>query len=219
MLKWQAKATNLEKKLEAYKTIDPEEYKNLKEEVTILRRENAEGDPKKIDEVITKERTEIENKFRKQYGDSIEALKKEKQEISSELDRLRVVNPAMLKAADVFNSTELSLIQMLIEKDLAFKDGQIIVKDEKGEPKLSPTNPRQLMSIDEYMEGLTAKYPGCAKPRGTAGSREAGTTRSAQGTKTENYTVTQYLNMTREQQLQIPLAERGKLAEQALKMT
>jgi Skp family chaperone for outer membrane proteins len=52
---FEAKATDYEKK---YNGIDPEAHKAMKEELEIIRRESAAGDPKKIESLVTKARQE-----------------------------------------------------------------------------------------------------------------------------------------------------------------
>lgn len=219
MQKWQAKATDYERQLEQYKHIDPDEYKALKNEIQILRRESAKDDPKKIEEVIAKEKSAIEKELQGRYNKKFEEFEKELTDSKRELARLRVVNPAMLKAAERFNSSELSLIQLLVEKDLTYSNGQIIVLGDDGKAKPSVKDPRQQMDIDEYLDLLADKYPGCAKAKSKGGSREGGLAESAQGRVTgTNITVEKYLQMTPQERQQIPLKERGILANQALSL-
>jgi hypothetical protein len=216
MQKWQAKATNYEKELEKFKNVDVEEYKALKEEIQLLRRENAKDDPKKIEEVITKEKATIEKELQSRYGKKFEEFEGKLAESQKELSRLRVVNPAMLKAAERFNSSELTLIQLLVEKDLTYIDGQISVLGDDGKPRPSVKDPRNTMGLDEYLDLLAEKYPGCAKPKGKSGAREGGMAESAQGRTSGSITVEKYLQMTPQERQQIPLKERGILANQAL---
>jgi hypothetical protein len=67
----QARAVDLEKRLEAFKGIDPESHKAMKEELEISRRDSAAGDPEKIKVLVMKARAEAEADAQKRYGKKI----------------------------------------------------------------------------------------------------------------------------------------------------
>lgn len=214
--KWIAKATDLEKQLERFKNVDVEEYRAIKEEVSSLRKENAGADPKKIEEVIAKERAALEKDFNNRFGKKYEELESGLKSRDAELSKLRVINPAMLKAAEHFNSTELTLIQMLVEKDLTYSEGSILVKGTDGKPKSSIKDPRNVMGLDEYFETLATQYPGCAKAKSVGGSKTSGAVSSAANSSNGGISVDKYKSMTPQERLSIPIAERGKLAALSL---
>lgn len=213
MQNWMAKATDLEKRLEGFKGIDPTRYRALEEEVVNLKKDAAKT-PEELEGVIRAD-------FDKRYGEKFSQYETENKTLKERINGLEVVNPTMLKAADVFNSKELPLIQRLVKEDLALdKDGQIYVRGDDGKPRASKVDPRKNMDITEYLEGLAEQYPGCAKPRGKGGTKDAGTTAPANGAGNTQITLEKYLSMTQQERIAaIPdVRERGKLADQALRM-
>lgn len=199
--KWQAKATHLEK---TFANIDPEKYKALEEEVNNYKRDAAKGNPEELENVI-------KSQYEKRYGEKFGNLEKENTDLKTRINKLEVVNPAMLKAANVFNSSELPLMQMVIEKDLTLADGQIVVRD--GDKfKYSKKDPRSLMSLDEYMEDLADRYPGCAKPRGKNGARDGGEYKPTNGDGSKDYS-----NLTRDEFMKLSDAEAIKVPAQVVK--
>ena len=202
--KEQARAVDAERKLSAFKDVDLDAYKAMKEELDLLKRESAKGKPDEIEKLVGEKEKEIDKRYRKK----LDEYEKEKDDTIKELNRLRVINPTMLKAAEYFNSKELSLIQMLVERDLSWDNGRVIVKDESGKPKASIKNPREDMGIDEYLEELTELYPNCAKPRQTSGVTSPGQDRSANNNnnnKWDNLTAADIQRMTPQEIDKIPV--------------
>lgn len=175
--KLEAEAVHKGKELEKFKGIDPVEYGALKDEVSILRREQAKGDPGKLDELLAKEKQELEKRF----GTKFTEYEGENKQLKSELQKLKVVNPALVKAAGIFRDTELDLIQMKIEQELTLDGNEIVAKGADGKPLPSKLDPRKNMGLEEYLNNLAEKYPGAAKPKGVATGKESGATNGASG--------------------------------------
>jgi len=106
----------------------------------------------------------------------------------------------MHKAASIFRDTELDLVNMLVERDLAFQDEKIIVKGQDGKPLYSVKNPRELMGVDEYLEGLSTKYPAIAKPKTIGTGKEAGEISAASGDTSGDNPPANFSALSKEQQ-------------------
>lgn len=168
---FEARVVDFEKR---YKNIDPEEHKALKEEIGLLRRETVGGDPKKIEEFLTKERAELEKRFSGKLTETETAL----QEATKRLKRAEVVNPAMITAAKFFNDDALPLLQPIIEGSLDMEDGKIVVKQD-GKIVPSTKNPRlAAMPVEEFLESLIEKHPSLAKPTIGAGGKDSASKRT-----------------------------------------
>lgn len=209
-----AEAEDLRRQLARFKDIDPDRVKADRDALEQLERERTKGDPKALEDWKSKKEGELKARF----DGALTEKEKRIEELSSKLTRLEVVQPSMLKAAEVFNSTELPLVQILVERDLALADGQIVVRGDDGKGKPSVRNPRENMGLDEYFDALAEKHPNLAKPKMERGGRESGST-SSSSSSAGTISVERYVKMSREEQLALPQAERGKLAAAALKMS
>lgn len=169
--RFEAQLADAQKRLESFKDIDPEAYKAMKEDYDSMRKSSAGNDPKKIDEIVTSKVGEVERRF----SNKITELEKRATSAEAKNKRLEVVVPAMSEAAKLINSDALDLVQSLIERDLDFVDGQIIVKNADGTPKASEVDPRVTrMPLSEYLQNITNKYPSIAKPTVKTGTEKPG---------------------------------------------
>lgn len=184
---FEAKLTDLEKR---FKGVDPEEARALREEVALLRKDAAGGDPKKIDDLIARERGEIEKRFSSKLTETESALS----EAQKRLKRAEVVNPALMTAAKFFNNDALPLLQPVLESALDFEDGKIVVKQD-GRVVPSVKNPRiAAMPLEEFLESLVEKHPSLAKPTLAAGGKE-GVTRSLSSSFGQGQTISDFAKM------------------------
>lgn len=156
---------------------DPKTISAMKSAFDELRKTAAKT-PEEIDAYLREKEGEIDKRF----SGKLSEFETENGTLKSELNKLKLVNPAMLEAAKVFRATELELIQHKIEQELILVDGKICVKGEDGKPKHSVTDPRKLMDVAEYLQTLAAKYPGAALPKGVVTGKEAGETSPAEST-------------------------------------
>lgn len=173
------KARNLEAQVVDFQKrfggIDPERYRALDEEVSILRKESAGGDPKKIDALLEKQRKELEATLEKRFSTKLTETEKALADRDAKLKRLMVMKPAMMAAVKYFNDDQLSLLEPVIEASLDLEGDEIIVKGPDGNPAPSvrePRNPR--MAVDEFLESLAAKFPSSARPSMHAGAKQPG---------------------------------------------
>lgn len=212
--RFEAEAEDAKRKLEAFKGIDLEEVKTLRQSYNDLMRERANkgGDKEREEWEAT-----LKADYDKRYGSKYTELETQLNAKSKEVERLAVVNPAMLHAAQVFNDKELALVQMLVEKELAYHNGEVIVKDENGKPRPSKLDPRKNMDIAEYMAELADKYPGIAKPKTQAGAKNLAHKANTTTNGETKITVQDYLAMEPAERARLPINVRGPLATQALK--
>lgn len=175
MQTWMAKATDYEKR---YKDVDPEEYFANKQALRDLQKKSAQtGDPKDIEQL----ENALKADYEKRYGNKITELESNFNKVNGELKELRVTSVVMQEAAKWFNADSLPLLQHEIKSGTAFKDGGIIIADEKGQARYSKKDPRRAMDITEYMEELKEKYPSLAKPSVISGGQSGGARTQSNG--------------------------------------
>lgn len=206
----EAELVDLKKRMDAFKDIDPERVRADREALERLQKEKTAGDPKALEEWQTSKEAEIKGRFDKKLTEyeatNAELLKK--------LTRLEVVNPAMRKAADLINPTELDMVEILVERDLMLIDGKICVRGKDDKPAPSVKNPREDMGLEEYLEELAEKHPAWARSTMQPGGKQPGNT---SGNTAGSLSAEKYVKMSREDQLKLPVKERGKLAREAMR--
>lgn len=126
----------------------------------------ASGDPEAI--------KKLKDEYQTKLAETEEKAKREMSELQNALKHERVTKSAVQKAAQYFNDDALDLIETKISKHCDWEDGQITIKDEKGEVRYSETNRREKMGLDEFMKELAIKYPSCAKASSQAGTKQPG---------------------------------------------
>lgn len=137
-----------------YDGIDAEEARANKQALKDLEKQNAGGDPKKVEELLTKQEKELREKI---FKPELEKRDGQIGKLQSELKELRVVETAFGKvtgklydkASDEFKAH----IRATCDVD---DDGNVIVKDTNGKPRYSPKNAAAKMTIDEYIEELVS---------------------------------------------------------------
>lgn len=166
-------------------------------------------------------RSELENEISERFSTSLaekEAALAEKESllgnIQGELKGLRLDSSVLLKAGEYVKPDAIELLRPIVQKDADFKDGKVIFKDEKGNPRYSKANPKQFFSPDEYLLEVTTKYPSLAADKsksGTGAPRNTTTTPDTGGISLEKYKA-----MSLEQRRALPGDVRASLAEQNL---
>jgi hypothetical protein len=139
--RFEGQLTDKERTIAEYaKYGDPKTISALKADYDNIKK-SAIKTPEEMDAFLQEKEGEISKRFTgklSEYETKTSALEQE-------LNKLKLVNPAMMEAAKVFRSTELELIQHKIEQDLILVEGQICVKGEDGKPKYSAADPRKLI--------------------------------------------------------------------------
>lgn len=125
----------------------------------------------------------IKRQMRDEFAANEESLKTKAQQLDTELKQERVIGKAMTKAANLFNQDALEFIQIKVQKHCDYKDGQIIVNDDKGEIRYSENNRRELLTLDEYLLELSDKHPSLAKATSNNGTKDSGEKRDGNFSK------------------------------------
>lgn len=186
--RFEAQAVDWEKK---FKGVDIEALKAAAEERDILRKQVSEKDWKAED--IMKE---ADIRAEKRYSSKLTELQTERDTLASRLKDTRVVSTAIREAAAYFNADSIPLIESVIRRELDLdKDDEIIVKDERGEPRYSKADPRQKMAVKEYLEELAGRFPSCAKSEMQAGAKNAAN-RNGNSTPSKKYDYAELKAMT-----------------------
>lgn len=175
--------------------------------------------PKEIDvEAYKKEvETEISERFSSSLAEKEAALSEKESLLSNlqqELTGLRLDSSVLLKATEFVKPDAIPLLKPTIEKDADFKDGKVIFKDEKGNPRYSKSNPKQFLTPDEYLTELVGKHPSLAIDNSKAGTGvrpSGGTTTNTGGISVEKYNA-----MTLEQRKALDPAVKQRLAFESL---
>jgi hypothetical protein len=172
-----AQLVDSKKQLDSYSKLGaPDDLRGKLEDYEGLRKTTA-----KTPEDVTKLLSDKEAEYERRYSSKLGELETKNQSLSAAVQKYEVVTPTMQKAAAIFRDTELDLVNMLVERDLASQDGKIIVKGTDGKALYSLKNPRDLMGVDEYLESLAVKYPGIAKAKTLGTGKEAGSTSATTG--------------------------------------
>lgn len=165
---------------------ESKEYKKLKKE--------AIKDPKELEETITKE---IESRF----SSRINELETTNESTSKELKQLRVTNVIEREAAEVMLPEGIKLIKPIVDRHCDYEDGRIVIKDDEGKVRYSKKNPKEKMSVREYIDELADEYPAIAKATGSGGGRESGQTQQREGGE---MSLDTYLKLSPEERKKLP---------------
>lgn len=171
----------------AYAHREIEKLKPAKQERDKMVEDKAStGDPEAI--------KKIKDEYQGRIASTEEEYKGKLSQVEKELKHERIVKTGLIKAASVFNESAdiREFVSWKLERNCDYVDGKIVVKDDKGEPRYSNINKRELMGVDEYVEELAYANPALARPTTGTGSKQQGTKASAGRT----ITLDQYVRMT-----------------------
>lgn len=205
------KLTDLEKQIERFKGIDIDKLKADSEALAMMMKDKAKtsGNQADIDALLS----ETEKKVRDQLQPKIEELANDKNQLASKLKELTVVDGVYSKIGNKFNDDMQSFVKQIIRQSVDLNENnEFIIKDENGKPRYSKVSVNQLMTIDEFSKELEEKYPSAVKSSVPAGTKTNGTTKVSGDLSAERY-----LRMSPEERKSIPLADRYKLAREAVK--
>lgn len=212
--RFEAQVADFEKQLARYKDIDPDKYKAITEDYENLRREKAQGNPDEIDKLIRDKEAEIDSRYQKRFGSKVEELETKTQQYERELKELRVTSVVMAKAGQFIQPTSIRLLKPFVEKYCEHQDGKVVVKDDDGNVRYSPTNPRELMTVDEFLSEF-AEENGISVDRSKRGTMNGVGNQS--GTNGHgNISVEKFMSMTAEQRAELPPSVFAELADKAL---
>lgn len=155
----------------------------------------------------------IKDEYQTKLAELEENLNRKITERENELKHERVIKTANQKAAQYFNDDALDLIESKIAKFCDWEDGEVIIKDDRGEVRYSQQNKREKMGLDEFMKELADKYPSCAKPMSKGGTQQPGQKVNGAG---RTLTLNQVLAMNDADQRKA-FAENKELAKEVLR--
>lgn len=168
----EAESVHYKKELERFKNIDPDEHFALKDAVKQAEREQAK-DPKEQEDIIRRQLSE-------EYAEKIQALESELGQQRKTNHELQVVDKALDKVADRFNSDTLPFIKGIIRESVDIDEqGNFLIKDAQGNQRLNGS--AKPMTLDEFGQELAEKYPSMAKAQTAAGGKQAGQKVSGNG--------------------------------------
>lgn len=173
----EASFVDAQKKLESYKGIDPNEFYALKDVVKTFEQKEAQGDPKKIEDLLKKAETEVANRFKNKLDEAEEKANK----LANELKTLRVTEVALQKASSVFIPESLEWVKRAVNDTCDYVDGNIVVKGQDGKPVYSKENPASLMGLDEFLKDFANKNPYMVANKQLGGSRRENETLNTSG--------------------------------------
>jgi len=169
--RFEASLADIERKYNTVKDIDPVKYKATLEDYDNIRKENAKGDPKKIDELVS----EKEARIRAEVQKELDELRGKSTKAETELRELRVVDRAHSLFGSRFNDDVQDDVKARVRKDADInEDGAIVFKDDKGQLRYSHVDRTKLMTADEYAEELANLKPSWAKATHVAGGMQPG---------------------------------------------
>lgn len=167
-----AEIADLKAQMKRYENIDPDEFHAMKDSIKQFERDAAKN-PEEREEVIKQQLSE-------QFADKISGLESQASQLAKENHELKVVDKALEAIADRFNADTLPFIKSLIRESVDVNEsGEFLVKDGQGKARLNGS--AKQMTLAEYADELTEKYPSMAKSQTTAGGKQPGQKVSGNG--------------------------------------
>jgi len=157
--------------------IDPEEVSRLRAKVKEATKASVGSDPKKLEEF----EATLKAEYDKTYGAELDHLRGLTTTQTQEIKELRLTSTVIDRAAQVFKKDMLPLIKREVLAACDFRDGKVVIlgDDKKGDPRKSPRNPRADMTIDEFIEELSDRYPSAVESKNLKGGMNGSDKRSS----------------------------------------
>lgn len=207
---FEAKLTDMEKRFDAVKDIDPERYIAQREEIENLRKELSTKDPDRREELLQQSKQELEQEIHGRYEGKLNEATTKISTLERDLRKYRITNPLKDAAAKLVQPDSLPLVEMLAERELDIDDsGQVFVKGEDGKPVPSKENPRDNMGITEYLKTRIAEqYPSILLDTNKRGTRSNSRTESSNGSSSgRTYTRDEIRGMSKQEIDRIPVED------------
>lgn len=208
--RFEAQLEDTERQLNKFKGVDLDKYNQVLQEYETLRKDRAQGDPEEIDRLLQ----EKELEFEKRFSSKIEELETKASTYEQELKELRVTSVVMGRAGEFVQPNSIALLKPFVEKHCEYHDGRVIVKDDKGQPRYSPTNPRELMTTEEFLSEFAENY-GIGVDRTRRGTL-TGAPQSGGAGRYGSISVDRFLSMTEEERRELPADVRARLGDEVL---
>jgi hypothetical protein len=210
--KFEGMSREYEVRLDKYKDVDPEKYHAILEDYDNLRKKQAQGDPQEIDRLIKEKEQEIDARYQKRFGSKVQELEEKTKTYEQQLKELQVTSVVMSQAGQFIQPSSIALLKPFVEKYCQYQDGEVVVLDDKGEVRYSTTNPRERMTVEEFLSEFAENYGiGVDKTRkGTmtsVGNQHGGNGRYS------GISVDKFINMTPEERQKLPADVRAQLSD------
>ena len=210
--RFEALATDYEKKLSRYKGVDLDRLKADSEALAQKIRDEAaqSKDPADLKKWQEAQSAKIRSEVQRELDDLRDTNKK----LAGVNHELTVVDKAMERIGGRFNDDMHPFIKGYIRQQVERDDkGELYIKGEDGEARYSPSKPANRLSLDEWAEELAQKHPSAAKATVPRGSGKGGEKING----TAGVDSLRFMSMTPEQRAKLPSKDRGALAMEALK--
>lgn len=220
MQHWQAKATDLEKR---FSGIDPDEVAALRSAADELKatreklyqyEKQSAKTPEEIDALVGKKEGEIRGTVQKE----MDTLRQSLSEMSAKVKEFEVVDRVFAEAVSVFNDDCHEDVKSRIRTMCDIENGEIVIRDSAKGIRYSSHNPKEKMSVKEFVEELATSKPSWVKADSIPGAKLEGLTKEGTADGGKQVSVEQYRKMTRDEQLRLSPAIRGKLAAESLRL-
>lgn len=198
--RFEAKFTDLEKQFNRFKDIDPDRVKADREALEQLEREKASSKPEEIEKLINRAKEDT----RKEFGKKLEDYEKEIGTLRSQNHELTVVDKVFGAASGDLNDDMHDIFKDLARRACTLDaEGNIVVKDEKGEVRYSPKNPSIRMTHAEFIEELKESRGSMFKSTHKTGAKDTGTKGAASGVTGRTYTAAELSAMGEAKSIEI----------------
>lgn len=152
---------NLKKLVESFGGISPEEVKSLKDSAKSAKLSSVASDPEQVKKLLE----EQERELREEFGKLLSQKDSELTHLKQEHKQVTVVSKALSQApkiADDMRDFAEEVISRHVDRDQS--TGALLIRDESGKVRYSPTNPAQLMTLDEFYQELKKNRPSMFVP-------------------------------------------------------
>lgn len=170
--RFEGQLADLQKTVDRFKDIDPVEYKANKEALARLEQERAQNKPDEIEKLITKAKEET----RKELGKKVEDYETKIQTLTAQNHELMVVDRVFSAASSDLNDDMYDIFKDIARRSCALdEEGNIVIKNDKGEIRYSPKNPNNKMTYAEFIEEIREKKTSMFKSTVKTGGKGDGT--------------------------------------------
>lgn len=208
--RFEAQLTDKEKILQGFEGVDKAEFLRLKEEDEARRKDGIKT-PEDIEAYVSEKVEAAKSEFGKKF-DHFETEIAAKDAL---LKELQVHNVAKEKAVGVIDMDCWPLIQHFIDKHCYYEDDEIVIKDDDGQVRSSPENPRYNMTMEEYLAEIVEKQPRIAAEKGKKGTAKSLSGANSGGSNINgSMTLDEFAKLSKEERLAQPLEVRQRFQSQ-----
>jgi hypothetical protein len=171
---FEAKLTDLEKKFDRVKDINPDDVAGMRASLQEYERKAAEGkSPEELERVIKDQLEGNYNDRLQAQAARIEELEGLNGSLKGSLKELSVVDKAMGEIGGMFNDDCHVFIKQCVRDAVDVNEqGDFIIKDDSGNPRFNAAG--KPMTLSDYAQELIGKHSSMAKPQVKDGGKQPG---------------------------------------------